>query len=244
MESDTQEQEHRQAPEKETATGSGGLFGDLRHEHPKASSEGGQDSSATAAQPIHEASMLGQQPEQSTKANIVEQDMAHQHVRERPADQSMSDDVQHPTEQPSHPPANPVKPTSSHAPHSQEPHLHASLGVLPDPQPTALASSSQPPTQDDNPSHPDQLPPLRDAHFADEQDLVPDVRSATNRVSRPQRRRRRRSTVVEAALTHKYVFARRSSTRPTRPSAATRQYPLLPLPPRERGVPSPMGGRG
>lgn len=233
--------EFQQPAEKEAATGSGGLFGDLAHDKPGTSVD--QVTAGLASQPVHDGTpsthLTAVQQATVTKPQFhqgatyvaaeAEAGQSQEQQQESLAGKSTVAGVQsHPQQQvPQQQISPPIGPPSIGTESSHQPVLQEHTAVL-DHQPSAFASSSDQATQaldlDDNAADPDQLPPIQEAQLAEEQDLVPDVRSS-NRIERPQRRRRLRA---QDQLTHKYVASRRRSTTPTLPLAATRQYSLHP----------------
>lgn len=223
-----------QPPEKETATGSGGLFGDLRHDEPEDGT-------------TEEHSKLDTQHQSTAEPNLPARQEAviqsgHHERQDVPADTlGSAHDPQH-VEQP-FPGPNADQPTTAGAessseqqPHVAEPSLNQQSSAMNvDVQQPALQSSASgwhqqsmthatdhhhPQQQrqgDEHATQTEQQPPM-EAQLAEEQDLVPDVGSTANRVARLQRLRK-----AIDRLTYKYVFWCRSSMTATLRLAATRQ---------------------
>lgn len=224
---------------RETATGSGGLFGDLRHDKPDEAEDKKHriaEKEAASAHTGRESTIPDQQAPQASAAthdpppeNQVSAHNAGYHAELEHFGGPMPDPTTVagaeilPETLTSFAMVSTGQQTTDSAEH-QVP--RPGDIALTDEQTTLYASNSlqtadQQQTYDDIPADPEQAPPLMEAQLAEEQDLVPDVGSA-QRVQRLQRLRRARDR-----LTYQYVSrARRSSTRPTRPLEATRQYPV------------------
>ena len=232
--------EPQQAPEKETAIGSAGLFGDLRHEKPKQSQQSSVDpqpvqgpyaptQQAAFDQTAANTSRLNRPP--THDATEMQESSQRQRFDHSLANQPMVAGAQSSVQPQSHHagPTISQKTFAAGAAGQQQPlqspntvsEQQATTHALYDEQ----AEQQQPQQQEDITTDLDQAPPMMEAQLAEEQDLVPDVGSA-NRIPRLQRLRK-----AIDRLTYEYVFACRSSMRPIRRLAATRQYTPAPPPP-------------
>ena len=257
MDLDDKEEENKpaQQPLREAATGSGGLFGDVEHGKAKPTAEG-EGPVLTPSQHSTEPSQHGFSDAESTHVHQPSETAAAERATGAPPQDVASfedqpaiagaQESQEPQQQQYRTPALDPQ-TATYDPMTQQRPSQVS-----DQQTAAAATASS--------SQPSQPPPPQTSYeasssnqpqpesepqpqLAEEQDLTPDVRptTTTTRIPRPQRLRRRED-VAQGTLTHKYVSTvYRSSTRPTLPSGATRQYP--PPPPPHHPLPIQQGGR-